>query len=1161
MSLMYWVIGLILLIYMTLVFLLGRWLPLHGSDVWILRGALTVLGLIGAVVAFWYQHKVNKAKKEAAADGESEENSTGDLDGLVREAIRRLKQSTLGRGTDLSSLPIVFVLGDSGATKTTVVIHSALDPELLAGQVYRDNEVLPTSAANLWYTRQAIFVDPSGSMMGQRERWRRLVKLLQPARFSAAVGKKAQAPRAAIVCFDCETFLQGGASEAIVSAARRLSTRLQEVSQILGISFPVYVLFTKLDRISFFTEFVRGMSKDEASEVLGATLPMRALSAGVYADQETQRLTKAFDEIFYSLAERRILLLPRENDGDKLPGIYEFPRELKKLRTLLVQFVVDLLRPTQLGTNPFLRGFYFTGVRPVVVDDVVAAPVMVAEPSEASLNAGATQIFRGAGSQVAAPPAIRGGGPRRMPQWVFLSSLFNDILVKDRMALAASGSSSHVSLLRRIALACAALLGLIFLAGFTISFFQNHGLERRVQDEVTDLRTLQTPADPRQPAAIGDLQKLDRLRADLVDLSDWEENGAPWSMRWGLYSGHEVYRDAKPVYFDRFNRLLFTDTQKRVTDNMATLPDNPPANILNDPQSNDLYVKTYNELKAYLITTSITPNKCYDQSKVAFLTQVLGNHWGADRGIDKDRQDLAAKQFDFYATELVRKNWLVSGNSATLVSHTRSYLKGFVGTNLLYARLKANVPDPAARSFNERYQRSGEIIESEHRVAGAFTRAGYVAVQNALLHPSDIGADECVMGSTDALGLDPLSIQHQLTQMYNDEFVKEWNTVLKTSRFRGYRGDWPDADTKLQKLTDPGSPQMELLYFISHNVNPAPADLKTPFKAVQQVEDPAPTDSDTPPDKYLGPATSKYIDALVALDVAVHALAQNSSDQTLLAPASDAAAKARQAASTISSSLPLDHSQTLGNEQQVSRLLTEPIKGIEDLIRLGPVAAANKGAASFCGQFAAATLNKFPFNSSALQEVSIDQLNAIFGDGFTKFAESEKQFALKSGNQYVANPMAPVPPSRAFLQSLTTFSRINETLYPPGATSPKMSYTLKVLLSNLEGVELKIGDKKLAGTGNQETFTWTGAPDVISVEKNGDPVDTVPAGPWAAFRFISHAKHITSIDWQWVIENNGRVVMLAPNKQKSYDYQLQVSGPANPFTDFPGMRCVGKVSQ
>ena len=1158
---MYWVTVVILVIYLVLVYVLGRFLPLHGSDVWVLRGVLALLGLIGAAVAFWYQYKTKKAK-EAAGEDESQPSSTDDLDGLVREAIRRLKQSTLGRGSNLASLPLVYVLGDSGSTKTTVLIHSALEPELLAGQVYRDNDVLPTSSANLWYTRQAIFVDPAGSMMAQADRWRKLVKLLQPARFSAAFGKKTQAPRAAIVCFDCETFLHSGASESSISAARRMSTRLQEVSQLLGISFPVYVLFTKLDRISFFTEFVRGMSKDEVAEVLGATLPLRSLSAGVYADEETRRLTKAFDEIFYSLADRRIVLLPRENDADKLPAIYEFPREIKKLRTLLVQFLVDLARPSQLGTNPFLRGFYFTGVRPVVVDDVVAAPVAALEAQEQDPGGGgATQIFRSVGSQAAQMPvAPKSAGPRRMPQWCFLTSLFNDVLVKDRVALAASGSSSHVNLLRRIALGAAVFVALIFVAGFSLSFFRNRALESRVHDDIDALKTLQIT--PPQPATVDDLRKLDNLRGELVDLSDWEANGAPWSMRWGLYTGHEVYEDAMPVYFDRFNRLLFAETQKRIADTMLVLPDSPAANVVNDPQSNDLYNKTYNELKAYLITTSAMPNKCYDQSKVPFLRQVLMSHWATpERGIDKDRQDLASRQFGFYATELVQKNWLGQGNSATLVSHTRGYLKGFVGINLLYARLKANVPDPAARSFNERYDKSAEVIESEHKVAGAFTRQGYMAVQNALMHPSDIGADECVMGSADALGLDPISVQHQLTQMYNDEFLKEWNTVLKTSHFRGYRGDWADADAKLQKLTDSSSPQMELLYFISHNVNAAPVEVKAPFKPVQQVEDPAPTDSDTPPDKYLGPATSKYIDALVSLEVAAHALAQSTGtpDPNLINQASTAEQNALGAAKTISTSLPLDHSQNPGNEQQVSRILTEPITGIDTLIRLGPVAAANAGAKNFCTQFLAATQKKFPFDSSALQEVSIDQLNALFGDGFKTFAESQKTFVLKSGSQYVANPTAPIRPSASFLQFLSTLSRLNETLYPPGSTSPKMSYTLRVLASNLEGVELKINDKKLSGTGNQETFTWTGASDNISVEKNGQPVDTVLPGPWAAFRFISHARHITPSDWQWVIENNGRVVMLTPTKQESYDYQLQVTGPANPFLDFPGMKCVGKV--
>ena len=65
---MYWVTGVILLIYLVLVYLLGRWLPLHGSDVWILRGVLALLGLIGAAVAFWYQYKLKQAKEAEGAE-------------------------------------------------------------------------------------------------------------------------------------------------------------------------------------------------------------------------------------------------------------------------------------------------------------------------------------------------------------------------------------------------------------------------------------------------------------------------------------------------------------------------------------------------------------------------------------------------------------------------------------------------------------------------------------------------------------------------------------------------------------------------------------------------------------------------------------------------------------------------------------------------------------------------------------------------------------------------------------------------------------------------------------------------------------------------------------------------------------------------------------
>jgi type VI secretion system protein ImpL len=1146
---LYLVTILVLIVYLVLVWLLGLWLPVHGSDVWILRGVLAVLGLVAGAVVVWYLQKAKKAKEASGEDG-SQAGATDDLDVLVREAIRRLKHSTLGRGSNLGSLPLVFVMGDPGSTKTTVVIHSALDPELLAGQVYRDSDVLPTTAANVWYTREAIFVDPAGSLMGEADRWRRLVRLLQPGRFSAAIGKRAQAPRAALVCFDCETFLQPGASEAAVSAARRLSVRLQEVSQLLGISFPVYVLFTKIDRISFFADFVRGMSKDEVSEVLGVTLPLRSLSAGVYADEETRRLTKAFDEIFYSLAERRIVLLPREHEGDKLPGIYEFPRELRKLRTLLVQFLVDLARPSHLGTNPFLRGFYFTGVRPVVMEDVVVAPVVPVEVADAGYGSGATQIFQRMGSQVQAPPGARSGGSRRVPQWVFLTSLFNDVLVKDRVALATSGSSSRVNLLRRIALGAALFIALLCLTGFVVSFFRNRALETRVREAVADLSTLQTANN--QPAGIGDLTKLDNLRSELVDLSDYAEHGAPFSLRWGLYEGDQILPDARRVYFERFRRLLFAETQKRVTDNLDGLTGKSAANA-----PNDAYQKSYDELKEYLITTEPAD---HDKSTKEFLTPVLMSHWIADRDIDKDRKDLAALQFDFFATELAKENPFPTGNSKQRIETARAYLKQFSGIDRNYMQLLSNAGQKDM-SFGDQFPDSAGVIVSSYKVKKAFTRTGFLAVQDALKDSHNYtGGEEWVLGKNDLKDMDQEAMRQKLTDRYNTDFVKEWNNVLRTSSVAGYVSN-ADADKKLEKLTGPTSPLLELLYFVSHNTDPAPVDVKTPFAAVQAVEPAGPPDR--LPDKYILPTNKDYVDALVKLQSDIHALAQNpgAPDPTQLTQAGNSADAASQVAKKTIDSGPVD--QVFKNQEEVGRLLQEPIKNVEALLKRGPIDIANGSAKGYCLAFAGA-VSKYPFDPKSSQDLSMDQLYAILGptsDALKKLKDDVKPFTLMVGNRYAPNAQATVKPSPAFLNFLTHITALSDTLYPTGSLPPKFSYTLKLLPSNLEGVVLKIGSDTLLGEGQQHTFVWTGASeDVLVTSKSGDVLDSFLGSPWAPFKFVAKAHQLGGGKLEWVNESNGQPIMLSPGKLKSYDYQLQVSGSVNPFFDLQGMKCVSQVA-
>src|SRR5580698_1427890 len=347
---------------------------------------LGAVALIVAAITMYFQRKTQEGIDRASGGGQgaaapAAANNEGDADPLIREASARLAQSKAGAG--VANLPMIFVIGDRSTAKTSTILNSGLDPELLAGQVYRDNAVAPTRSANIFFARGTVFVEAGGTLMANPQSWTSLVKKLQPSRLKS-LGASGQAPRGVLLCFDLETFTRAGANEAIVNATRYLQARLGEISELLGINFPVYVLFTRADRIPFFAEFVRNLNPDEAGQVVGATVPIRmGASADVYAEEETQRLTWAFNQLFHSFSDQRLLLLPREGDATKLPQAYEFPREFRKLRNSLVQFLVDVCRLSQLRASPFLRGFYCSGVRPVAAPETAGGPLAApSNPSE-----------------------------------------------------------------------------------------------------------------------------------------------------------------------------------------------------------------------------------------------------------------------------------------------------------------------------------------------------------------------------------------------------------------------------------------------------------------------------------------------------------------------------------------------------------------------------------------------------------------------------------------------------------------------------------------------------------------------------------------------------------------------------------------------------------
>ena len=134
------------------------------------------------------------------------------------------------------------------------------------------------------------------------------------------------------------------------------------------------------------------------------------------------------------------------------------------------------------------------------------------------------------------------------------------------------------------------------------------------------------------------------------------------------------------------------------------------------------------------------------------------------------------------------------------------------------------------------------------------------------------------MGKATASELDPATLQQKLTERYYDDFTKEWRTVLQTSSVVGY-GDFADAGRKLEKLTGPTSPLLELFWFISNNTAVSVPDVAAPFLPVQALEPPGAPDK--LPDQYILPSNKDYIVALTKLQSDIAPLVSNPTDPTL----------------------------------------------------------------------------------------------------------------------------------------------------------------------------------------------------------------------------------------------------------------------------------------
>ncbi len=1129
-------------VWIGLAVALAKLLKLHGGDFWILVAGLALIGIIAGAAIWWFA-------RNRTVDATEPMDEKDELEQLFREAETRLAKSRLGSGAKLSTLPVFFVMGERGSTKTTTVLHSGLDPELIAGQVYQDNNVVPTAAANLWFARDAVLFEPATVILEDEPRWKSVVRRLRPGRL-ASVSKSGQAPRAALVCFDIESFLRAGGVDAAVASARKMHARLNDVAQNLGVSFPVYVLFTRADRVAFFLDYTANFTNEEAGQVFGATLPAPSRDAQrIYAEEQSARITGAFDELYFSLAAKRPAMLIREHDDAKLPGAYEFPRELRKTRDALTRFLVELCRPSQLASAPFLRGFYFTGVRPVLVNDAAPAPQ---RPQQAAQSfqpaAGATGIFRMAPPPEAAPAAAAqtAVGPRRVPQWVFLNHLFTDVLLADREALAMSGSSVRTSMGRRILLACAAALCVLLSVALLVSFFRNNSLEANVLGAAEGIGSGEAVGNDLPSAdALG---RLDRLRESVATLADYERDGPPLGLRWGLYTGNQMLPPARRLYFDKFNQLLFASTKKNLVSTLGGLPLSPgPA---------DDYQYAYDTLKSYLITTSN-----HDRSTKAYLTPVLLNRWLAGRTIDPTRLALARRQFDFYADQLQAANPFTSDNDSATIERARAYLAKFAGEERVYQFMLAEVnkANPPI-NFNAKFPGSAAVVIDSYDVPGAFSKAGWKAMQDNLKHVDRFfNGEQWVLGNQAASTIDLAKLALQLQGRYVNDFLNQWRTYLKRASVVPYK-NLQDASLKLKTLSSPQSPLLALFWLAAQNTGVDNPDVAKALKAVYAVTPP------TAGDSYVNPANDPYMKALLALQISLEQVAQQpgTPDPAAASQTLSNASNAKLATRQMAQGFGVDPVAHL--EATVEKLLEDPITYVEGQLRgLGPAELNGKGK-GLCSQLSTA-LTKFPFNSASQTQATVADVNSAFkpkeGALWAFYDANLSKDLVRQGSEFVPDPNATVKITPAFLQFFNRAATFSATMYAGGSPDPHFSYSVRpAFTGNLQSVKLTIDGQSadIAAGAGPKTFNWqpNGPHGVQLTAKYSDGTEsTYPPydGLWAVFAWVSDADAQQGAALEW------RLKAGKSNRSTLPPVRLEIDNKILSKSYFAGMSCVSGIAK
>jgi type VI secretion system protein ImpL len=1088
----------------TLVWYLGPLVPgLHGP----LSRALLILGLVlvWAVVngaLSWFRRRRERAlakgvtgtpnagSRDVRADAAEE---VARLRDRMRASLARLRAGR--RRGYLYEQPWFVLIGPPGSGKTTALLNSGLQFPLAQpdGTDAAVGGVGGTRLCDWWFADEAVLIDTAGRYTTQdsdaavdQAGWHGFLDLLRRTRPRQPInGVIVVISLADIVAADG---VERGAH------ARAIRRRVTEISDRLRLRVPVYVVFSKADRLTGFNEYFDDLDAEARGQVWGITFPLT---------QGAEAFAPEFRLLLDRLDERLFERLQAERAPDRRALIAGFPLQVASLAQPLADFLSQAFGGTKLDPAPFLRGVYMSS----------------ATQEGTPIDRLTGMLARAFGLDQKRAPSLRAVAGRSY----FLRRTVLDVVLGE--ALLVTARSVWQRRRRWLRAGGFAVTGLATLAGALLLWrveAMNRLAVERDAEAIAAYRG-ELAAAQLDPVADDALPRIVPL-LDSADALPRERRG--WlDGVWGLSQSGKLLQSDALVYRHVLGQVLLPRLVWRLEQQMRARFDD--AGFL------------YEATRVYLMLGGAGPLD-RDLVRTWMMADWQARYPGA---LNATLRDHLAHHLDALFAEPLPALTL----DGALVSAARATFSRVPLAQRVYSRIRgdasaASVPDwsPASAlgptgplTF---VRPSGKLLTEG--VPGLYTIDGFrVLLRDLPAATRAVAGESWVLGQEQEIpqqGPAVAKLEGDVVALYVADYEKYWDALLNDLALTPFPSR-AAAIQSLYVLSSPQSPMRDLLLAIAHQVTlpqgvtvasgePAPAAGQKAKLAALVGDGPAGGD---PVGMAGGWELDKHFQRLRDLVGDGQAAAPLAGVLHLINALQQELARTGPDATDLPATLQAggDPVQLLIAEAQ--RQPAPVAKWLQQIAASGQTtlgsAAQHAAAAAYSGSSGpgplcnAAVTGRYPFDAGSSQDAPLDDFARLFApggllDGF--FQTQVKPFVIMDGAVWRVQSLGGVAPpvDTAGIAQFQRAAAIRDAFFPTGGNQPQLRFTLTPAASSgAVTATLTLGSTVIKPGATPATLTWPGADGMSTTGLTFDPAsaDSPPLeahGAWALFRLLRRAQ-------------------------------------------------------